>query len=308
MSDIPLLLLLLLGVAVLLRQDFVYYIVYVLAGAYLLARWWTGRSLPRLQVRRRFNDHIFLGETVGVALEIENGSWAPVPWLRCEETPPSALATGAALRQVIALRPKEHVHLSYELLGRRRGYYQIGPAIFSTGDLFGFAKSAGRQEQEDHLTVYPRVIPLSQVDLTSRSPHGTIKSQQPIFADPARPIGKRPYIPGDPWRSIDWKSTARAGSLQVKKHEPAVSLTSVIFLDLNVNAYGRQLRVSASEWAIVLAASLANYLVERRQAVGLACNSAEQIGGDQIGADQIGGDLITEPRGWSIAARPGACI
>ena len=91
-------------------------------------------------------------------------------------------------------------------------------------------------------------------------------------------------------KAIDWKSSARVGSLQVKKYEPAVSLTTVIFLDLNAAAYARQLKISATEWAIVVAASLASYLVGQRQAVGLASN----------GVDPLTGSL-----GWIIPARPG---
>ena len=100
----------------------------------------------------------------------------------------------------------------------------------------------------------------------------------------------RDYRSGDPLQAIDWKSSARVGSLQVKKYEPAVSLTTVIFLDLNAAAYARQLKISASEWAIVVAASLASYLVGQRQAVGLASN---------------GMDPLTGSRGWIIPARPG---
>lgn len=277
MSDIPLFLLIILVIAVVLQVDFVFYIVYVLAGSYFLARWWTGRSLSRLQVRRHFTDHIFLGETTQVKIEIENTSWWPVPWLRIEETPPLSLVSGRDIHQVMGLRPKEHTDLTYDLIGRQRGYYQIGPAALSTGDLFGFSEAQGQVEALDHLTVYPRVIPLAHVALTSRAPHGTIKSQQHIFADPARVMGKRDYQRGDPLRAIDWKSSARAATLQVNKYEPAVSLNSVVFLDLNVGTYTPQLRYSASEWGIVVAASLANYLADQRQAVGLGCNGLDPL-------------------------------
>ncbi|PKO23365.1 MAG: hypothetical protein CVU38_04400, partial [Chloroflexi bacterium HGW-Chloroflexi-1] len=187
-------------------------------------------------------------------------------------------------------RPKERVRLHYELVGWRRGYYQIGPTRLATGDLFGFAEAHANVSQIDHLTVYPRVIPLAQVALTSRSPQGAIKSTQHIFADPTRPVGVRDYQPGDPLHSVDWKNSARTGRLQVKKYEPAVSLASVIFLDLHTTTYSKPIRYGASEWAIVLAASLANYLVDQRQAVGLACN---------------GVDSLTETTCWHIAPRPG---
>jgi|YNPNPStandDraft_1061719.scaffolds.fasta_scaffold04112_8 uncharacterized protein (DUF58 family) len=290
MSEIPILLILLLLIAVLLRLDFVFYLVYVLAGAYALARWRTARNLPALHIQRHFTDHAFLGEKVTVEMELQNRSWWPIPWLRVDETPPTELVIGGGVHQVVSLRPKERLRLCYELEGQRRGYYQIGPARLSTGDLFGFAEASGSFDTPDYLTVYPRVIPLPRLPLTSRSPQGTVRSRQPIFADPTRPIGVREYHVGDPLHSIDWKSSAHGGTLQVKKYEPAVSLTSIIFLDLNAEAYSRRLRYTASEWAIVVAASLANYLIGARQAVGLASN---------------GLDPLTETRCWRIPPRPG---
>lgn len=291
MLELPLVLLLLLLTAILLRMDIVFYIVYVLAGTYALARWWTGRNLSRLRVTRRFTDHIFTGERTQVEIQLENRSWWPVPWLRYEETPPGNLGAAGPLREVVTLRPREKVQLGYELVGQQRGYYHIGPGMLSSGDLFGFAEAAGTFDEKIPLIVYPRVIPLTQASLNSRSPYGTIKSRQQIFSDPARITGVRPYQAGDPLRNVDWKSSARAGTLQVKKYEPAVSLTSVLFLDLDGANYSRHLRGVASEWGIVVAASLASYLtVEQRQVVGLASN---------------GTDGPTGNRCWTIPPRPG---
>ena len=157
------------------------------------------------------------------------------------------------------LRPKEKVRLTYDLIGQQRGYYELGPGMLSTGDLFGFAESTGSFEEPRHLIVYPRVIPIVHASPQSRSPYGTIKSRQQIFADPTRIAGVRPYQAGDPLRNMDWKSSARTAALQVKKYDPAVSLTTVIFLDLNGGLYTPPVRGMASEWAIVVAASLANY-------------------------------------------------
>ena len=99
MSELPLILLLLIVVALLARMDLIFYLVYVLAGTYALSRGWAGRGVERLRVRRRFTDHIFAGKSTDVEIEIVNASWWPVPWLRYEETPPSALISGSMIRQ-----------------------------------------------------------------------------------------------------------------------------------------------------------------------------------------------------------------
>ncbi len=290
MSQLPIVLLLLLAIAILLRMDIIFYLVYVLAGAFALARWWADRSMKRLRVTRRFTDHIFTGETSTVEISIANQSLLPAPWVRYDESPPPALMGSSKVMHALTLGPKETATLHYSLSGSQRGLYPVGPGRVSSGDLFGFAELQGKVEEPRRLVVYPRVIPLTAVPLTSRAPHGTIKSRQPIFADPSRINGVRPYQPGDPVRTIDWKTSARAGQLEVKKTEPAVSLATSICLDLNQDAYSRHLRYPASEWAIVVAASLANYLIEQRQDVGLGSN---------------GRDQLTDATCWTIAPRRG---
>jgi uncharacterized protein (DUF58 family) len=280
-GDITVLLVALAALAIMLRLNFVFYLLYVGVGTYALVRWWTGRNMAGLRVQRRYSDHLFLGQDTQVDIEITNTRWWPVPWLRCDETVPVNLLAGPPVRQVLALQPKQRLHIRYQITGRKRGYYPVGPLRLSTGDLFGFAETQAQVLTEDYLFIYPRVVPLAGVNLRSRAPYGTVSSQQRIFADPTRVGGKREYQPGDPLRSIDWKSSAHSAGLQVKKYDPAVSLASVIFLNLRVNEYSRQLRTQASEWAIVAAASLANYLVGQRQPVGLASNGIDAFSGAQ---------------------------
>ena len=122
MNDMTLLFVILLVIAILLRLDFIFYLVYLGVGTYALARWWTARNLPHLSVKRIYTDHAFLGQTVPVSIEIENTSWWPVPWLRIDETLSSNLSTGSPLRQVLSLRPREKTSLNYEIVSRQRGY------------------------------------------------------------------------------------------------------------------------------------------------------------------------------------------
>ncbi|MCA9869159.1 MAG: DUF58 domain-containing protein, partial [Anaerolineae bacterium] len=253
MRDFLFLLIALLALALLLRLDFVYYIVYVVGGIWLLARWATPRSLAALRVRRQFVDHAFLGERVSVSLELSNPSWFPIPWLRLTETMPLELAASEQLNRVYTLRPRENVVIDYELHCTRRGYYPVGPLRLVVGDLFGFSDADGRDDAAQFLTVYPRIIPLVRLGLPSRLPHGTLSASRRIFEDPARLRGVREYQPGDNLRRIHWKASAHADTLLVKQLSPAISLESMVLLNLNTQDYHRQRIYSASEWAIVVA-------------------------------------------------------
>jgi uncharacterized protein (DUF58 family) len=188
------------------------------------------------------------------------------------------------------------MHITYELDCRRRGYYPIGPLDLTGGDLFGFAEASSQKPTIDYLTVYPEIIPLTQLGLPSKSPFGTIRSQHRIFEDPARVTGVRSYRAGDSLRRIHWKASAREDGLLVKKYEPAISLHTAIFLNLNRLEYDGKQQFDAPEWAIVVAASIASHLVERRQAVGLTTNGREPAAGECDGNGHGVAPLSLPPR------------
>jgi uncharacterized protein (DUF58 family) len=296
MNEILFLILALLLIAVLLRLDIVFYLVYVLCGVYALSRWWTTKGLRVVEVERLFTDHAFLGESIPVRLRLHNSALLPVPWLRVHEHLPLDLHSPSFLRRVTSLRPRESIDITYELDCRRRGYYRIGPLELTGGDLFGFAEARTQKGAADHLTVYPEILPLTDLGLPSRSPFGTIKSRQRIFEDPARSTGVRDYHSGDSLRHIHWKASARQEGLLVKKYEPAISLHTAIFLNLNRDEYGRQQWFDAPEWAIVVAASIASHLAERRQAVGLTTNGRELAPDDGEGRSKAVAPLSLPPR------------
>ena len=277
MRELPYLLVILVLVALLLRLDFVFYMIYVVGGVWLLARWATPRSMDRLTVQRSFVSHAFLGETIPVRLELLNRTRLLMPWLRVHESLPPDLASTAQISRVYTLRPREEVSITYDLHCQRRGVYPIGPLQLTSGDVFGFAAVQSRGEAVQYLTVYPRIIPLAGLALPSRLPFGVLASPQCMFEDPARLRGVRPYQAGDSQRRIHWKASAHSDSLLVKQLAPAISLESTILLNLRGAEYERQRRHDASEWAIVLAASLAAYLESQRQAVGLAVHGVDAL-------------------------------
>lgn len=288
-SQLPFLILLFTLVAILLRLDFIFYVVYVCFGIFALSQWWTTRGLMRLQVRRRFTDHVFLDEQVTVEIEVCNQSRIPIPWVQVNEVVPIMLHQPSSVRQVMALGGQSRGLVRYNLDCRRRGYYPLGPLFLNTGDLFGFADGERKDVIPDYITVYPEIVSLSRLGLPSKSLFGTIKTPQQIYEDPARTVGVRDYRPGDSLRRMHWKASARQERLLVRKYEPAISLGTMIFLNLNRKEYDETTWAGVSEWAIVVAASLANHLVQERQAVGLHTN-----GRDPIAAD--GKPLVLPPR------------
>ncbi len=281
MKDFLFVLIALFFVAALFADDFAFSILYLLAGVYFFNRLWTSRVIAKLSHTREFTPRVFCGEDIPVNLELVNHSIFPLLWLRLQESVPTELTPPIPLKQVINLGPKGKANFKYTRKARKRGYYTVGPLYASTGDLFGLGGEQRKDGDVNTLTVYPRIIHLTNIKIPSHSPMGTLRHHQPIYEDPTRTIGKRDYVYGDSLRRVDWKASAASGRLQVKQFEPSMALTTAILLNLNSDEYGQQARVDALELAIVIAGSLSNWIVSKKQTVGLITNGIDPIADNQ---------------------------
>lgn len=269
----------LLAVAFFTRVDAFFHLLYAIFGIYVLGRWWARRSQAAVVVQRRHDGRVFLGHRLDVEVEISNRGRLPVLWLRLTDTVPAELAPAGVFRHVVSLGPRERLRLSYSLCGRRRGYYELGPLRSTGGDLLGTARYDEEKVGPGSVVVYPKIVPLHELGFPSQSPFGTLPSQNRVFEDPSRIQGVRAYQPGDPLKRIDWKTSARVASLQVRRYEPTMALETALFLNLDSASYSQPERHQATELGIIIAASLAVHVCEKRQAVSLQTNGADPLGG-----------------------------
>ena len=263
--------------AVLTRETFVVTLLYLVVAGLLAGRWWTSQVVGHLAFQRKFTQNAFPGETVPVQVDIQNKSWLPAVWLRVQDYYPLEVADTRSFQQVITLGPHEKLQVNYQLRAQKRGYYEVGPLHVTGGDLLGLSGERSSEGGYDHLTVYPHVVALKEVKLPSYSPFGTLRTREPIFEDPSRPIGTRDYQTGDSMRHIDWKSTASTGRLQTRLFQPSIALDTVLFLNLNLLDYHLRSRFDATELAITITASLASWITAQRQSVGMVSNALDPL-------------------------------
>jgi uncharacterized protein (DUF58 family) len=289
------------------RVEFFYSVLYLFVLTGLLARLWVWRAWRNLDIRREFESHVFLGETATLRLRIRNSGRLPIPWVRVEDRLPARLTPQDAFRAVVSVLPRETRTLEYQVVGQKRGYYPIGPLQVELGDVFGFYTRAMATATPSYLTVYPKILSLDKLGLPSRSPFGSLKTHQIIYEDPSRVVGVRDYMRGDSLRKINWKVSAATGRLQVTKYEPAITLDTLLFLNLNTEEYDLAYADGATELAIVVAASLAHHLAELRQPVGLICNGRDPAAALDSGPDGAPEEATEmEPPAGDGASRAGA--
>ncbi len=216
-----------------------------------------------------------LGETVSVVTEVTNNKNLPVLWTLVEDLVPERLERDGSSGFAALLKPHEMRPLKFNLKCTQRGYHQIGPLVLESGDIFGLFRRFRAGSSAHFVTVYPRVVPISRYELSTRRPIGEVRVQQQIYEDPTRIAGIREYRPGDPLSRIHWKATARTGVLHSKVYEPSTMMGANIVLDFNRSAWAGDYAYERSELAIVVASSIAYYVTQQKQSAGLVSNGRD---------------------------------
>lgn len=279
MTQLRVLTLVILAIAAVLRSEIFFYLLYVLVGLQVAAWGWARTAARSLHCTRELPAAAFPGERVEVTLVVRNNGLLPIPWVALHESLPPALRTPPSVQQVVALGAREERRFTYTLEGRRRGLYTVGPLTIRTGDALGLYERAIEGGARGYLVLYPRVVALPELGLPAGLPYGEHPAPGSLFTDPARPIGVRPYQPGDGVRRVDWKNSARTGALQVRRQEPAIARETLVALAFSRAEYPGRYVFDELERAVVAAASIAADLVARRQPVGLCTSGADPLTG-----------------------------
>jgi uncharacterized protein (DUF58 family) len=282
--------------SVLLRYNLLFLLSLFLALIGGVSLWWARTCLVGVSYRRSFEStRLFYGEEIDFGVEIVNAKPLPLAWLRAEDEAPEALDFGAAklsyshrprrrlLVNLLSLRWYERVTRHYRLRAVRRGAWQFGPVEIASGDIFGFDIRRASLPDTEFLLVYPKIVPLTALGLPALRPFGDLRTPQRLLEDPLRLTGAREYAPGDSFRHIHWKATARRPSLQTKVFDPSATRPLAIFLNINTFELAYEgIDPDLQEYAVSAAASIAHWATDNHHAVGLYVNSMVQPGGRRI--------------------------
>lgn len=301
--------LLCLALAWLLNLGLLVYAAYILLAvlflSHVLARSWIGG----LEARRRVGENrVTAGATVPVELRIRNTGSVPIAWVLLEDLLPGAQpgirGQGIEVRgrsvDISGLAAGGEHRMRYQVVTRKRGYYQLGPLIAESGDFFGLSRRYRVLQQPEYLLVLPRVIELEGYDLASRRPAGEIVMAHRLFEDPTRIVGIRDYQRGDELSRIHWRSTARTGTLQSKVYESSSVAGATLVLDFHVSSWETRDEPIRSDLAASCVASLANALASMNQQVGLISNGRDAA--DRIRTEGWRGDWRTRRQAAESAA------
>jgi uncharacterized protein (DUF58 family) len=263
-------------------------LLFLLTGG--VSRLWNKYCLRRVIYQRRLSSkQVFFGEQVTLEIEVTNRKPLPLAWLRIEDDIPErvTLLKGKAiensedrltLMNIFPIGMYHRVTRRFPMKCDQRGAFVFGPTRLRSGDLFGFFRKEMTISELDYLLVYPRLVPLEKLGISSKQLFGDIRIKQHLFQDPILTAGVREYRAGDSLKHIHWKSTARSGDLQTKIFEPTTTIDISIFLDvrtLKPPLWGSSYQLQ--ELGIIASASIAQFALKAGFRVGLYVNQVTRF-------------------------------
>lgn len=281
------LLILILLAALALQAGLLAFAMYVLIGVLLLSRYLSKQWVSGLHAVREtvIADAVEVGAEVEIRVRIENRGTLTVAWVLVEDLLPET-----ALRQrpprlklknkrmkLSRIKAGKASTLKYTIICDMRGYYQVGPTLLETGDLFGLHRRHRVVAKPMYLLVLPKIVPLPKYDFASQRPIGEVNAAHRLFEDPTRNAGVRPYQVGDPLQRVHWRATARTGELMCRIFEPTSLAGASILLDFHVDGYHSRGEPFRSELAVTTAASLAYAVMMLNQQIGLVSNGKDAV-------------------------------
>lgn len=119
-----------------------------------------------------------------------------------------------------------------EFMPLRRGYLHFEKSCIARPDPFGLFRSIVTKDNPDKLLIMPRTYRVPRIELTGhrRYQQGGI-NQASLIGDSQEFMSLREYQPGDPLRSIHWRSYAKRGEPVVKEYRDEFFVRQGLILD-----------------------------------------------------------------------------
>ncbi len=232
-----------------------------------LAPYW---NLTGIQALRSHPATAVEGERVSLSIQLDKTGWRCAYMLSVHDQLPFAALSE---NQLLALVPrlKDKARLWIEVPCVLRGEHRLGPLQLSSGYPLGL-KTHRRAiaNSGSRLLVYPRAFPVRRLPLLDSSKVPMAGSRAAALAGGSDIFfGVREYRHGDSPRHVHWPASARRGELVVKELELINCTDLLIVLDLSrESVYGEGLH-STLEYAVKIAASIADYALAEGHGVKL---------------------------------------
>lgn len=216
------------------------------------------------------------GDKPLLRLMVRNRSWLPGPELTLHILL-AGLGPEDIETEVGSLAPRAQQLITIRLDRVLRGLHRL-PAIKATAeDPLGLATATRRVSNSMVVTVHPRLALLESCALY---PQTGLRfdwggRHAVPFLGAAEFRGIRPHQPGEPLSRIDWKSTARTGTLMLRETEEPAGSEVTVLLDGSATSVVGEMPHSNYELALQAAGSVADFALRAGRGVNLLRHERE---------------------------------
>lgn len=246
---------------------------------------WSQLSLRGVTLRRRpGSSRSQVGATFEEHFSLTNYSRYPKVWIEIDDR--SDFPEHQVSTVFTSLGGRAERRWTVRTICTERGRFHLGPSVLRAGDPFGLFPAVRRVADSHSVVVLPMVVPLAAFPVPSGRRGGGEALRQRTHQVTPNASGVRDYAPGDGLNRIHWPSTARRRRLIVKEFELDPMADAWLLIDASAAAQasrpaepgprrqaliGRRVSLPPStiEYAVTAAASIALYLLNRSQSVGL---------------------------------------
>jgi uncharacterized protein (DUF58 family) len=166
------------------------------------------------------------------------------------------------------------IAVAVEFVPGCRGVYPVRPPRVACGFPFGLWEASRPLDVAAPLLVWPRTVPVGPVpEAEGHHPSDGLATRDRA-GNWGDPLGVRPYRRGDPLRCVHWGLSARHGELIVREVQSNAVPRVQIVLDAHPAAHAGAGPDGSREWAIRVAASLAEGWIGQGAEVELVCDGA----------------------------------
>jgi hypothetical protein len=225
-------------------------------------------------------DKVYAGSDTKLYEVIENRKRMPIPVLEVgfhtkkeldfADTENTNVSDFIYKRDVFSVLGKQKITREIPVKCKKRGKYQVSDAdITSYGLLYGRHYSQSI-ETVAGIYVYPRNTEVSDVMTLCERMLGNLQCAKRLYEDPFSFRTIRNYTTDDPMKTVNWKASAKTGSLMVNTFDSVMSQKAMIFLD--VEDSGIMKFEDLVEESISIAATVIRKLSRQSTDVGFVYN------------------------------------
>lgn len=267
------------GVCGWLIHEQAYVLLACIGLAIVLGLLWPGLSILGIRAELDFDrQRVREGEPVQVRLRIQN-AWPLGIWglrLRGGFTPDSLSGRTDDCSASLAVAPGWRItEFAWEWRPPCRGEYPLTIPRIATGFPFGLWEASRSVEVKQRLIVWPTTFPLHllpEAAANDRTTEGlTAVNRVGTSGDV---LGVRPYRRGDPLRRIHWGQSARHDRLIICEQQATACPRVQVVVDLEREHHEGKGPNSSREWAVRVAASIAEAALRHASLVELVLPEA----------------------------------